>query len=60
MIFINRFLLMTLTTFVCRLGHCQINQMLKGEIAHGETKSDSIYLKQDIFIPSRYYEPVVK
>ncbi|MDR2276191.1 MAG: TlpA family protein disulfide reductase [Sphingobacterium sp.] len=34
--------------------------MLKGKIVHGESKSDSIFLKQDVFIPSKYYEPVVK
>jgi len=33
---------------------------LQGEILNGGTKSDSIYLKQDIFIPSKYYEPIKK
>lgn len=51
----------TLTTVILMLSSlpvfCQKNKIVHGEIVNGNTKSDSIYLKPDIFIPPRYYEP---
>ncbi len=57
---VNPIFLLVLLTLARAFVYGQQKRELQGEILNGDTKSDSIYLKQDIFIPSKYYEPIKK